>query len=176
MNELFLIVTALTVSADAFFCAVSLSLGGGKKLSLLAGISCTVLCLCLASGLLGTVLSDVFSEEVTLVGGLILAAVGIYNLMGETTRINSRKSVYGQSLFVGIAVGLDGAVATLSLTMMGYSPILVAAIVTGAHALSVLAGISLSENVKLLKIRRIKALAPILLIALGIYKILSVFI
>ena len=131
---------------------------------------------CLASGLLGTVLSDVFSEEVTLVGGLILAAVGIYNLMGETTRINSRKSAYGQSLFVGIAVGLDGAVATLSLTMMGYSPILVAAIVTGAHALSVLAGISLSENVKLLKIRRIKALAPILLIALGIYKILSVFI
>lgn len=175
MNAFFLIATALTVSADAFFCGFSLSLGGEKKAPVLAGISMTVLCLCLAAGLLGSALSDVFTEEVSLLGGLILAAVGVYNLTGETNPQKKRRGAMKQSVLVGVAVGLDGAVATLSLTMMGYPSLVVPLVVTAMHFLTILLGILLSESAAFSKMKRARAVAPIMLIALGVYKMLSAF-
>ena len=175
MNDFFLFATALTVSADAFFCGFSMSLGGGKKAPLLAGICPTVLLLCLAAGLLGSALSDLFAEEVSLIGGIILAAAGAYNLFSEGEPPAKGRSDAVRGAVVGLAVGADGAAATLSLTMMGYGAIVSALVIAAAHFAAVLAGAFLSERFAPSGTKSAKTAASVLLFALGAYKILSAF-
>lgn len=175
MNVFFLLATALTVSADAFFCGFSLSLGGEKKGPVLAGICVTVLLLCIAANLLGNLLAGILTEQVSVIGGFILIAVGFYNLM-NSGEPSERKGVLKKCVVVGFAVGLDGAAATLSLSLMGYTEFYVPLVITAMHFFTILLGSALSETRAFAKIRKAKAAAPLLLVALGAYKVISAFV
>lgn len=175
MNILFLTATALTVSADSFFCGFSLSLTSKKKSEIVAGIVLTVFALCTAANLLGNFLSDVFSEEVAAAGGIILIAVGLNNLINIAPEKTGAEEVFKKSLVVGFAVGLDGAAATLSLALMGYADFYVPLLITATHLITIVLGTHLSESGFFSGLKNFKAAAPIMLIGLGAYKLLSAF-
>ena len=175
MNILFLTATALTVSADSFFCGFSLSLTTKKKGEIVAGIVLTVFALCAAANLLGNFLSDIFSEEVAAAGGIILIAVGLYNLINSDVATAGTDKAFNKSLIVGFAVGLDGAAATLSLSLMGYTEFYVPLLITVMHLITIVLGTHLSESRLFCGMKNFKAAAPVLLIGLGAYKLISAF-
>ena len=73
----FLFITSLTVSIDSLICGFSLTLGKGKKLPYVLGISFTVLCMCLITNYGALLFKDVLSEKSAMIGGVILILVGI---------------------------------------------------------------------------------------------------
>lgn len=178
MNILFLLTTALTVSIDSFVCGFSLSLKTQKKLLIACGIALTVLLMCLVTNYLGVFLQNLLTEKVANLGGLILIAVGIYNLFSakekkeETKHVNPIKQI----LAVGFAVGLDGAAANLSLSLMGYNAFYVPVVIAAMHFLTISLGILLSQTKIIGAVKKFDYAAPIILIALGCYKVVCAFI
>jgi putative Mn2+ efflux pump MntP len=79
-------------------------------------------------------------------------------------------------LLTGLAVGLDGAAANLSLALMGINAFYVPLTIAVMHALTVSLGIILSQTVFALKFAKIEFIPPIVLMLLGGYKILGLFI
>ena len=177
MNILFLLATALTVSADSFFCGFSLSLGSRRRTMIVCGIvlTLTVCVLCAAANLLGNLLSGIFTEEVAAAGGMILIAVGVYNMIYSGKEEFGEDHILNKSLIVGFAVGLDGAAATLSLSLMGYAEFYVPLLITATHFVTIVLGSALSETKFLGKLKNYRAAPPLMLIALGAYKLVSAF-
>ena len=175
MNILFLLATALTVSADSFFCGYSLSLGSRRRTMIVCGIVLTVFVLCAAANLLGNLLSGIFTEEVAAAGGMILIAVGVYNMIYSGKEEFGEDHILNKSLIVGFAVGLDGAAATLSLSLMGYAEFYVPLLITATHFVTIVLGSALSETKFLGKLKNYRAAPPLMLIALGAYKLVSAF-
>ncbi len=173
----FLLITAFTVSIDAFACGFSLSFLKGKKILIVTSISLTVFAMCLVTNYLATVLNGLLTEKISCLGGLILIGVGIFNLLkkDEKTLANNH-GVFTQSLFLGFAVGLDGAVANLSLAIMGINAFYVPLIIALMHALTISLGILLARSIPVKKLGKIKFLPPLVLILLGAYKTLGFFI
>ena len=74
---------------------------------------------------------------------------------------------------MGIAVGMDGAAATLSLGLMGYGGLYVPLTVAAAHFYALQFG-SVCARAGV-RSRRAEKFPPLLLAALGIYKTVSAF-
>ena len=135
----YLLLTSLTVSLDSFVCGFSLSLGGAKKLPVVLGIALTVFAMCLITNYAGCFLVDVLSERTAgVIGGAILCAVGFYNLIKKDEIKSSQYGALKLTLVSGFAVGLDGAFANLSLSIMGinafYVPLIIGVMQIGrAH-------------------------------------------
>lgn len=172
----YLIITALTVSIDSFVCGFSLSLGKGKKTLIVTTIATTVLIMCLFANYLAKALSGVLSEKTASLGGLLLVAVGIYNLLKKEEKTLIQKGTFKQILLIGFAVGLDGAFANLSLSLMGINEIYVPITIAIFHALTIWLGILLADLPIAKKIENYTFIAPIILIALGLYKVVGIFI
>ena len=85
------------------------------------------------------------------------------------------EKAFNKSLIVGFAVGLDGAAATLSLSLMGYTEFYVPLLITVMHLITIVLGTHLSESRLFCGMKNLKAAAPVLLIGLGAYKLISVF-
>lgn len=174
----FLLLTALTVSIDSFVCGFSLSLGGGKKLPIIFGITLTVYAMCLITNYLTATFADSLSEKTACFGGIILIGVGIYNLIKKEsgTNIPIKKGIVTQSLITGFAVGLDGAIANLSLSLMGLNAFYVPLTIAIMHALMISLGVILAKAPFIKKFAKIGFIPPIILILLGGYKLLGLFI
>ena len=174
----FLLLTALTVSIDSFVCGFSLSLGGGKKLPIIIGIALTVYVMCLITNYLTVAFADKLSEKTACLGGLILTGVGIYNLF-KKKRDNTEsknKGIIASSIITGFAVGLDGALANLSLSLMGINKFYVPLTIAVMHALTITAGVLLARAPFVKKFAKIGFIPPVILILLGGYKLLGLFI
>ena len=173
----FLLITAITVSLDSFVCGFSLSFTTNKKLPLILGIALTVFVMCLATNYLTFLLVDAITEKTACLGGLILIGVGIYNLLksNETHSLNTN-SALKQSIITGFAVGLDGATANLSLSLMGINAFYVPITIAVCHALMIWLGIVLVKIIPKDKFAKIELLPPLILILLGGYKLLGLFI
>ena len=173
----FLLITALTVSIDSFFCGFALSLKSGKKITVVLGIFLTVLIMCFATNYAAILLSKVITEKTASIGGIILICVGIYNLVKKDEHNNSQThTALHQSLISGFAVGLDGAVANLSLSLMGINAFYVPITIALMHAITISLGIALANAKFVKKFSRFNFLPSVVLIALGIYKTLGFFI
>ena len=174
----FLLLTSITVSIDSFVCGFSLAIGKKKKTPIVLGITLVVFLLCLFTNYLAAFLSGKFSQKTIALGGFILVAVGVFNLL--KTKSNSADSnPYGllkQSIIMGFGVGLDGAFANLSLSLMGINAFYVPLIITITHAIMISGGILLSKAKIFSKFAKIGFIPPLILIALGGYKLLGLFI
>ena len=176
----FLILTALTVSIDSFVCGFSLSFASNKKLPVVLLIACTVLIMCLFTNYAPLFFSDFLDENATFVGGFILLIVGFFNLIKCAKNFNqeNNKSIVVSSkiLLVGFAVGIDGALANLSLSLMCINAFYVPITIALMHALMVYLGIVLGGTSLSKKFGKIEFLPPLVLIVLGGYKMLGLFI
>ncbi len=173
----FLLLTAFTVSIDSFVCGFSLALLKGKKIYIVLTIAVTVFIMCLITNFAATLLSGFLTEKTANLGGLLLIFVGIYNLFKKDTE--GKKNTddgFLRALTTGIAVGLDGAMANLSLSLMGLNQIYVPIIIASMHALMITFGILLSKTTISKKIMKFGFVPPLILIMLGTYKVLCVFI
>ena len=174
----FLLITALTVSIDSFVCGFSLSLKGGKKTPIILGIALTVYAMCLLTNYLTALFADSISEKTASLGGLILIGVGIINLFKKDTKSNEPKNrrAITESLVSGFAVGLDGALANLSLSLMGINDFYVPLVIAIMHALMITLGVLLARAPLIKNFAKIGFVPPLILILLGCYKLLGLFI
>ncbi len=171
----FLLLTALTVSIDSFVCGFSLSLSNKRKLPIILTITLTVLAMCFFTNYLTLFFSDKLSEKTVGLGGLLLVLIGVYNLFKKSNDTINKPCNFKQILLVGFAVGLDGALANLSLSLMGINDIYVPIVIAVTHGVLIGLGITLSQTKISKHLFRYSFFAPMILIALGLYKFLSAF-
>ena len=173
----FLILTAFSVSVDSFVCGFSLSFNTKKKPLIVLGIALTVLVMCFITNYLTAFFADKIDERTSSLGGLILIGVGIYNLFKKNEQVKEKTSfAFKQILLSGFAVGLDGAMANLSLSLMGINQFYVPIIIAAMHALTITLGILLAQTSLAKKFGKIEFMPPVILILLGAYKLLGLFI
>ena len=173
----FVLLTALTVSVDSFFCGFSLSFTTNKKLPTILIISLTVFIMCIITNYLTTFFVDKITEKTACLGGLILIVVGLYNLIKKKDdKSLSTKATIKQSIATGFAVGTDGATANLSLSLMGLNAFYVPLTIALFHALMIWLGIVLAWYFNSKKFAKIEFIPPLILIVLGAYKLLGLFI
>lgn len=173
----YLFITALTVSIDSFACGLSLSLGKRKILPLILIVTITVFIMCCISNYATILLKDVLTEESAVLGGFILIILGIINLLKkENAQVHSQKNFILQSLTAGFAVGLDGAFANLSLSLMGINAFYVPLTIAITHGLMIGASAVLTKTTFAKKLSKCNFIAPLILIGLGIYKIIVFYI
>lgn len=173
----FLLITAFTVSIDSFVCGFSLAFNGKNKFWIVPVIALTVFLMCLATNYFAKIFSGLLTEKIASLGGLILVAVGIYNLITcEKEAKQLKYSNLKQVIFAGFAVGLDGALANLSLAIIGINQFYVPLIIAIMHAFTITLGILLSKLPKIRNLERLKFIPPIILILFGLYKLLFFFI
>ena len=173
--SLFLILTALTVSIDSFFCGFSLSFACKRKLPVVTIIALTVFVMCLIANYGVKYFSSILNEKSSALGGLILIGVGIYNILKKDDEL-SLNQTFKTAVLSGFAVGLDGAIANISLSLMGLNAFYVPLTIAIMHGITIYLGACLSQIKSLNKTKVFELIPPLVLIILGSYKILSVFI
>lgn len=171
----FLLLTAFTVSIDSLVCGFSLSKCYNKKLSVILCVFFVVLVMCFTTNYLAKLLSNLSEITTTILGSSILVSVGFYNLFKGKNNTNEHAKTPAL-LLVGFAVGLDGAMANLSLSIMGINAFYVPLVIALMHALMVFIGITLASTKATKKLDKYKFFAPLILIFLGVYKLVSLFI
>ncbi len=173
----FLILTSFIVSVDSFVCGFSLSLINDRKLPIIIGISLVVLLLCTLTNYLAMFFSSFLNEKTASLGGLVLILMGIYNLFKKRERKTEKQSgILKQSIISGFAVGTDGAVANLSLSLMGFNAFYVPLTISAMHFLMISLGTCLAKTNFISKFAKIESLSSIIIILLGAYKLLGLFI
>ncbi len=173
----FFLLTTITVSIDSFVCGFTLSFNKGKKLHLILGIALTVFIMCLIANYFGMFFSDYLNEKTAGFGGIILIGIGIWNLVKkDKASDNDERGILKQSILTGFAVGLDGALGNLSLSLMGFNGIYVPITIAIMHALLISLGILLSQKTFAKRLEKYTFIPPTILILLGVYKVLGIFI
>ena len=172
----FLILTALTVSIDSLVGGFSLSMKAKNKLPIIVGIGLTVFVMCLITNYGTMFLTPIINERTASLGGVVLIGVGLYNLLNKSDNSIKEHNTLTQILLTGFAVGLDGAFANLSLSLMGINEFYVPVIIALTHALMISLGVFLAETSLVKKLAKIEFVAPVILILLGVYKLLGLLI
>ena len=149
-NLLTLALTAVIVSLDSFVAGFSLSLNKKANLTLPSAVALVTLVLCLLTTLLGELLQGYLGKVVDYFGAGLLALLALLNLIkdddGEQAKLDT--VTLTESMTIGAAVGMDAAVANLSLSLAGVG--LLAPIVFAiTHFFTVLLGQTLACKVKL---------------------------
>lgn len=170
-----LLITSLSVSIDSFFCGFSLSPHKKNKYLIVPIIALTVFIMCLITNYSAMLLNGVLTEKTASLGGIILVGIGVFNLFRKEEKESSSKTTFAQSLLSGIAVGIDGSMANLSLSLMGINAIYVPITIALFHAVLIALGIFLSGKIFTKKLDKLMTIPPLILIGLGIYKILGFF-
>ncbi len=173
----YFLITAITVSIDSFVCGFSLSFTTKRRLPIILGIALTVFVMCLITNYLTYFLVGKITEKTACLGGIILIGVGLVNLLKkhDEQSLKQRGSLK-QSLLTGFAVGIDGATANLSLSLMGLNAFYVPLTIAVCHALMIWLGILLARIIPKSKFAKIEFIPPLILILLGGYKLLGLFI
>ncbi|MBO7345507.1 MAG: manganese efflux pump [Clostridia bacterium] len=174
---IYIIITALTVSIDSLICGFSLALSCKKKVAVIFGVALTVFAMCLFANYSTLFLQDKLNEKTVSIGGLILILVGLYNLLKKQNKtITVFNSPLACAITTGFAVGLDGALANLSLSLMGMNAFYVPLIIAVMHAITISVGVLLAQTRIAYKLAKIEFMPPLILIFLGSIKLLGLFI
>ena len=147
MTILTVATTAIIVSLDSFVAGFSLSLNKKANLTLPSAVALITLLLCLVTTLVGSFLEKYLGKNVDYFGAALLALLAIISLVRKDEENTSLKTVtLTESCTIGFAVGMDAAVANLSLTGVGLIAPLVFAV---THFFTVLLGQVLAKKVQL---------------------------
>ena len=169
-NLLTIAVTAVIVSLDSFVAGFSLSLNKKANLMLPSSVALITLILCLATTLVGELLQGFLGKAVDYFGASLLALLALLSLVkkddGEQT--NLRTVTLSESMTIGVAVGMDAAVANLSLALLGVG-LLAPIVFAVTHFFTVLLGQLLARKVKL---QHTNIFSAVILLALAISKMI----
>ncbi|MCH5152553.1 MAG: manganese efflux pump [Clostridiales bacterium] len=169
-NLLTIAVTAVIVSLDSFVAGFSLSLNKKANLMLPSAVALITLVLCLATTLIGQLLQGYLGKVVDYFGAGLLALLALISLTkgDDDEKANLSTVTMSESLTIGVAVGMDAAVANLSLALLGVG--LLAPIVFAiTHFFTVLLGQLLARKVKL---EHTNIFSAVILMALAISKMI----
>ena len=112
-------VTAVIVSLDSFVAGFSVSLNRKANPTLPSAVALITLLLCLLTSVIGRFLSDYIEQYVNYVAATLLGILALFNLFkkdeDESARLKS-VTLY-ESLTIGVSVGMDAAIANLSLSL-----------------------------------------------------------
>lgn len=149
-NLLTIAVTAVIVSLDSFVAGFSLSLNKKANLVLPSAVALITLLLCLATTLIGEVLGGYLGRVVDYFGAGLLALLALVSLTksDDNEQANLSTVTLCESFTIGVAVGMDAAVANLSLALLGVG-LLAPIVFAVTHFFTVLAGQLLARKVKL---------------------------
>lgn len=151
-------VTAVIVSLDSFVAGFSMSLNRKSNTTLPAAVALITLLLCLLTSVVGRYLSRYVEQYVNYVAAALLALLALFNLFKKDEEHSCRlQSVtIGESVTIGVSVGMDAAVANLSLSLGATGVLtlggvaLLAPIVFGVtHYFTVFFGQMLAQKVEL---------------------------
>ncbi len=176
MDALILITTALSVSLDSFFCGISMSVKTKENFKFLIGISLTVLLLCLLGSGLGLKAYNALSGFSEIIGGSILIIIAIWGFFdSKNKKVPNAKNdnIFLESIIIGFAIGLDGAVGSLSLSLMGYNSILVPILITVIHVILMHIAILISKSKASKILKKFENTPQIILLLLGTYKLIT---
>lgn len=167
-NLLTIAVTAVIVSLDSFVAGFSLSLNKKANLVLPSAVALITLLLCLATTLVGELLQGYFGKVVDYFGAALLALLALVNLVkaDEDEQANLSTVRLSESLTIGVAVGMDAAVANLSLSLLGVG-LLAPIVFAVTHFFTVLLGQLLARKVKL---QHTNVFSAVILLVLAIFK------
>lgn len=149
-NLLTIGITAVIVSLDSFVAGFTLSLNKKANLMLPSAVALITLLLCLATTLIGTLLQGYLGRVVDYFGAGLLALLALISLVkdDEGEQANLSAVTLPESLTIGVAVGMDAAVANLSLSLLGVG-LLAPVVFSITHFFTVLLGQVLAKKVKL---------------------------
>ena len=167
-NILTILITAVIVSLDSLVAGFSLSLNKKANLALPSAVALITLIMCLVTTFVGELLHDYLGKVVDYFGAGLLSMLALINLTkdDEESQANLSAVTLTESLVIGVAVGMDAAVANLSLALLGgglLAPIIFAVM----HFCTVLLGQVLARRVKL---KHTNVFAAVILLALAISK------
>ena len=166
--SIYVLIVALTVSIDSFFCG--LSLVKNKKIALdVFKIISVVLFMCLFANFLGVYFSSLFNLNFEIFGGTIFILIAILELC-------SKQQDFSTPFCLGFAIGLDGSCANFSLAIMNYNSLFTPLVLTLFHLIFLVLGILVTKINFFKKISENKFVAPIILSLLGLYKIVFAFV
>lgn len=168
MKWIVISVSALAVSADSFAAGFSLA-ARGKKLPLV--VMAVTFVLCLVTSIAGKTMQGLLDGYADIAGAAILAFVGIVNLFkkDDDGLLVSANDIT-ECIAIGFAVGLDAAVANLSLALQ-YGDFCVPVIFAVLHYVAVAGGQSLGNKVK---IKSTGKLSGMVLIGLAAIKLTQI--
>lgn len=163
-------ITAIIVSLDSFVAGFSLSLNKKANIMLPSAVALITLLLCLVTTFIGGLLEKYLGKNVDYFGAALLLFLAVVSLLRkeEEQSANLKNVTLTESLTIGVAVGMDAAVANLSLTVSGVG--LIAPLVFAVtHFFTVLLGQVLAKKVKL---EHTNILSAVILFILAITKII----
>ena len=182
MNLFLLLATALSVSADSFFCGLATYSKEKKDKTNFIYIILTVFFLCSLGTLLANSLMTLFVEIAEPLGGSILALVAIYNffidLKSEITMLNQshycRRNMI-EGFVIGSAIGIDGAIGCFTLSLSGLGGLKAPLLVTFTHYILLEVAYHISNTKIGQKLSKYKITAPVILLSSGFLKIFKYF-
>ncbi|MBQ9513910.1 MAG: manganese efflux pump [Clostridia bacterium] len=172
----FLIITSISVSIDSLVCGLSLSYLNGRKYLIVLIMTLTVFALCLIANYCASFLSNYLPDYFASFGGILLILIGVFGLFKKEKQTFSDSNIIKQSFFSGIAVGIDGAIANISLSLMGMNSFFVPLTIALCHTVFISFGVLIGKSPIANKFGKIDVMSPIILIILGTYKLLDFFI
>lgn len=181
MNNIIILTTAISVSLDSFFCGLSMSLKTDKVFSFTLGIILSVFALCLVGSFLGVSLGNALVSLSQLISGCILLLVAFSKfikndrskkMLPSSTTFNS---VFIESIFIGLAIGLDGAVGCFSLSLIYPRGLIIPLLITALHVFLISFSIMITNSKLIRKLSNYEFIPTLILLLLGVYKILEFF-
>ena len=168
-NLLTIAVTAVIVSLDSFVAGFSLSLNKKANLVLPSAVALVTLVLCVATTFVGELLHNYIGKAVDYFGAALLALLAVFSLFkDDNEQANLSVVTLGESLTIGIAVGMDAAVANLSLALLGVG-LLAPIVFAVTHFFTVLLGQVMARKVKL---NHTNIFSAVILLVLAISKMI----
>lgn len=162
-----LVITSLIVSLDSFVAGFSVSLNKRQNAALPAVVALTTFAMCLITTFVGYALQGILDEYVNVLSGVILATLGVINLLKEDENASGMQTLtFNECIAVGVAVGMDASVANLSLALVGYG-IIAPVVFAVTHYFTVLAGQLIAGKVAL---ANTNVFSAVVLFALAISK------
>ena len=167
-NLLTIAITAIIVSLDSFVAGFSLSLNKKANLLLPSAVALITLLLCVVTTLVGELIQGYLGKVVDYFGAALLALLALINLVkdDDESKTNLATVTARESLLIGVAVGMDAAVANLSLALLGVG-LLAPLVFAVTHFVTVMLGQLLARKVQL---QHTNVLAAVILLALAISK------
>ena len=168
-NILIVAITALVVSLDSFMAGFSLSLNKKANQTLPCAVAVVTLLLCLVTTFIKKVLEQYIEQIANYFGAALLIFLAVINLVKRDEPNNKLSAVtLGESLTIGVAVGMDAAVANLTLATDSFE-LIVPLVFAVTHYFTVFLGQRLATKVQL---SHTNVFSAVILIVLAITKVI----
>ena len=160
------LLTAFSVSIDAYVAGLAFTLGKAPTLKYVASVFAFTFLLSIIALMIGNVLSK-YGIVFKIMGALLFIVLGIKNICAY--RKEQEKNRNTSAVTVGISVGLDAGIACLSFSFAFMAAVALSVVMAVFHSAFFMLG---QSTAKLLKTAKRGMLASgVFLILLGIYKL-----